>query len=130
MSATSKIGLAVVGGYVLGRTKKMKLAIMLGGALAGRKLNLSPAELMSQDAKLASASPELGRLQSAVRGRLLEAGKDAAMAAASNRMESLTDTLISRVENLGKPVEQVAGAAGDAAGATVETAGDTAGAAA
>ena len=57
MSSASKIGMAVVGGYVLGRTKKAKLAIMLGSALAGRKLNLSPSGLLSQGSKVVSASP-------------------------------------------------------------------------
>ncbi|MDQ4117357.1 MAG: hypothetical protein M3235_10415, partial [Actinomycetota bacterium] len=130
MSSASKIGMAVVGGYVLGRTRKAKLAIMLGSALAGRRLDLSPSGLLSQGSKVVSASPELGKLSDAVRGRLLDAGKQAAVAAASNRLESLTDSLVNRVENLGKPVEKAAGAAGDAAGAGVEKAGDTAGAAA
>ncbi|WP_224403158.1 hypothetical protein [Pseudonocardia sp. ICBG1034] len=129
MSNASKIGMAVVGGYVLGRTKKAKLAIMLGGALAGRKLNLTPAGVVSQASKVVAGSPELTRLSDAVRGRLFEAGKQAAVSAAGNRLEALTNSLVERVENLGKPVEQVAGAAGDAAGAGVEKAGDTAGAA-
>lgn len=129
MSNASKIGMAVVGGYVLGRTKKAKLAIMLGGALAGRKLNLTPAGMVSQASKVVAGSPELTRLSDAVRGRLFEAGKQAAVSAAGNRLEALTNSLVERVENLGKPVEQVAGAAGDAAGAGVEKTGDAAGAA-
>ena len=81
----AKLALAVVGGYLLGRTKKMKLAIMLGGALAGTKIPTDPAALLGQATKLVNASPELQRLDAAVRGRLMEAGKDAAIAVASNR---------------------------------------------
>lgn len=130
MGSAAKVGLAVLGGYVLGRTKKMKMAIMLGGALAGRKLDLSPTDLLGKGAKMAAGSADVARLREAVSHRLLDAGRDAALSAAANRMESLTDTLVSRVENLGKPVEKVAGTAGDVAGAGVETVGDTAGSAA
>ena len=72
-----KLALAIVGGYLLGRTKRMKLAIMLGGALAGKKISTDPAALLGQATKLVNASPELQKLDAAVRGRLLEAGKDA-----------------------------------------------------
>ena len=124
-----KLALAVVGGYLLGRTKKMKLAIMLGGALAGKKISTDPAALLGQVTKLVSASPELQRLDSAVRGRLLEAGKDAALAVASSRMEALTDSLVDRVENLGKPAAGATKAAGEAAGAAGDTVTQAGGAA-
>ena len=97
-----KLALAVIGGYLLGRTKKMKLAIMFGAALAGKKISTDPAQLLGQASKLIQASPELQKLDGAVRGRLLEAGKDAALAVASSRMEALTDNLVNRVENLGQ----------------------------
>src|ERR1700712_3875790 len=113
----AKIALAVIGGYLLGRTKRMKLAIMLGGALAGKKISTDPAALLGQATKLVNASPELQKLDAAVRGRLLEAGKDAALAVASSRMEALTDSLVDRVENLGKPAAGATKAAGRAPGA-------------
>ena len=122
-----KLALAVIGGYLLGRTKKMKLAIMFGAALAGKKISTDPAQLLGQASKLIQASPELQKLDSAVRGRLLEAGKDAALAVASSRMEALTDNLVNRVENLGKPAADAAGAATQAAGQTAGAAGDAVG---
>ncbi len=125
----AKLALAVVGGYLLGRTKKMKLAIMLGGALAGKKISTDPAALLGQATKLVNASPELQRLDAAVRGRLLEAGKDAALAVASSRMEALTDSLVDRVENLGKPAAAATDAAGEAAGAAGDTVAQAGGAA-
>jgi len=36
------LGLAVGAGYVLGRTKKMKLAFALGTLVAGKRMHLSP----------------------------------------------------------------------------------------
>jgi hypothetical protein len=92
--------MGVAGGYLLGRTKKMKLALMLGGMAAGRRAG-GPGELLAQGSKLLERSPELAALTDQVRGRLLDAGKGAAMAAAARQVESLTDRVGKRVESLG-----------------------------
>jgi hypothetical protein len=90
----------VAGGYFLGRTKKMKLAMMLGGMAAGRRAG-GPGELLAQGSKLLESSPELAALTDQIRGRLLDAGKGAAMAVAARQVESLTDRVGKRVESLG-----------------------------
>jgi len=95
-----RVALGVAGGYFLGRTKKMKLALMLGGMAAGRSAG-GPGELLSAGTKILSSSPELARLTDVVRGRLLEAGKGAALALATRQLESLTDRVGQRVESLG-----------------------------
>jgi hypothetical protein len=95
----ARVALGVAGGYLLGRTKKMKLALMLGGMAAGRRAG-GPGELLGQGTKLLAASPELSRLVSEVRGRLLEAGKGAVVAVATRQVESLTDRVGKRVESL------------------------------
>ena len=125
-----RIAAAVIGGYLLGRTKKMKLAIMVGGALMGKKIPTDPTQLLELAGSMVEKSPELQRLDTAVRGRLMEAGKDAALAVASSRMEALTDNLVNRVETLGRPVGDTAQAAGDAvggAGSAVDGAAGSAG---
>ena len=38
MSATTKIAVGVASGYLLGRRKKLRLAMTVGSMLAGRKL--------------------------------------------------------------------------------------------
>ena len=96
MKCGARIALGVAGGYFLGRTKKMKLALMLGGMAAGRQTG-GPAQLLQQGAKLLGQSPELGRLTDEIRGRLLEAGKGAAVAVATRQVEALTDRLVSQV---------------------------------
>jgi hypothetical protein len=96
----ARVALGVIGGYFLGRTKKMKLAMMLGGMAAGRKAG-GPGELLRTGTKLLNSSPELARLTDEVRGRLLEAGKGAALAVAARQVESLTDRVGKRVESLG-----------------------------
>jgi hypothetical protein len=87
------VGVAI--GYVLGRTKKMRLAMTLVSAGAiGR--NGGAGELVKQGTKLLGSAPEMKELTENVRGRLMEAGKVAAMAAASNQINSLTDRLQER----------------------------------
>jgi hypothetical protein len=95
----ARIAMGVAGGYFLGRTKKMKLALMLGGWAAGRQLG-GPGQILGQATKVLGDSPELTALTDQVRGRLLEAGKDAAMAVATRRVEALTDRVGRRVEEL------------------------------
>ncbi len=100
MKCGVRVALGVAGGYFLGRTKKMKLALMLGGMAAGRQAG-GPGELLKIGTKLLSSSPELSRLTDEVRGRLLEAGKGAVLAVAARQVESLTDRVGKRVESFG-----------------------------
>jgi hypothetical protein len=81
MMNNSKIGVALVGGYVLGRTKKAKLAIGLGMFLAGKKLNFDPKQLgsMLTDSKL------LGGLNEQIRKELVDTTKSAATSARAAR---------------------------------------------
>ena len=82
MSATAKIGLGVAAGYLLGRTKKFKLAITVGSMLAGQRIATSPQGLLKQGSKLVEGNPELAKLQKQISGKLLDAAKAAAVAQA------------------------------------------------
>jgi hypothetical protein len=98
MKCGARVALGVAGGYFLGRTKKMKLALMLAGMAAGRQAG-GPGALLGQGKNLLNASPELSRLTDEVRGRLLDAGKSAALAVATRQVEALTDRVTGRVES-------------------------------
>ena len=98
MKCGARVALGVAGGYFLGRTKKMKLALMLAGMAAGRQAG-GPAALLGQGKNLLDASPELLRLTDEVKGRLLDAGKGAALAVATRQVEALTDRVAGRVES-------------------------------
>jgi len=100
MKCGARVALGVAGGYFLGRTKKMKLALMLGTVAAGQRVG-GPGELLGQATKLLSASPELTRLTDEVKGRLFDAGKGAALAVAARQVEALTDRVGKRVESIG-----------------------------
>jgi hypothetical protein len=92
MVNNSKIGAALVGGYLLGRTKKAKLAIGLGMLLAGKKLSLDPKQLGS----LVADSPLLSGLSDQMRRELVDATKSAATKAVSKRIGGLADSLHER----------------------------------
>src|SRR4051794_14584522 len=94
MSAAAKIGLGVASGYLLGRTKKLKLAITIGSMLAGQRIATSPQGLLKQGSQLVDKNPELQKLQAQITGRLFDAMRDAAIATATSRLESVNSRLL------------------------------------
>ncbi|PAZ15341.1 ABC transporter substrate-binding protein [Streptomyces sp. SA15] len=89
----AKIGAAVVGGYVLGRTKKAKLAISLGALLAGSRVR--PGQL----AKALDTS-FLSDVRHQVRTELTDASKAAATSVLTAKAENLADALHARTVGL------------------------------
>jgi hypothetical protein len=98
MNDSTKIALAVLGGYALGRRKKAKMALLLGSALVGKRLDMRSLgkEVMGR----LSESPEVGRIVGDVRGELMSTGRAAAMAALSRPLENLADRLEERTSGL------------------------------
>lgn len=111
---------ALVGGYVLGRTRKAKMAIGVGMFLAGRRLDLDPRRI----GKLLAASPVTGALSDQVRRELVEATKSAATRALTQRATGLADTLQRRTQALGR-TDEAEGEADTDADADVSEAGDS-----
>ncbi|MFE1172885.1 hypothetical protein [Streptomyces sp. NPDC058773] len=99
--STAKIGVALVGGYLLGRTKKAKMAIGLGMFLAGRKLKPDSRQLRT----LVANSPVLGPLNDQVRKELVDATKAAAGTALTQRMNGLAGSLRERTAALAEGQE-------------------------
>jgi hypothetical protein len=98
MNTGARLGLAVTVGYFLGRFHKMKWALA-AAALAGRgQLPSGPGGLVQQGAKLLTSSPEFTKLTDEMKGRLVEAGKAAAVAAVSSKIDSLSEGLRGRSE--------------------------------
>ncbi|MFF7162792.1 ABC transporter substrate-binding protein [Streptomyces sp. NPDC008086] len=90
----ARIGTALLGGYVLGRTKKAKLAIGLGALLAGSRIK------PGQVGKALQNSPFLHTLTDQVRTELTDAGKAAATTVLSAKADNLADALHQRTEGL------------------------------
>ncbi|WP_160098226.1 hypothetical protein, partial [Rhodococcus sp. T7] len=80
-------------GYMLGRTHKMKLALMLAGAGASSRFPSGSLGVLGQAGKLLADSPEVARLGATVRTELMNAAKTAAVTAASHRIDSLNSRL-------------------------------------
>lgn len=99
MKQGPQIATAVAIGYALGRSRRMKLALMVGGVVLGRRMG-DPKELLAKAGGAVSPSGELG---SALRDRLVEAARTAAVAAASNEIESVSNNLSERAAKLRSP---------------------------
>jgi chemotaxis protein histidine kinase CheA len=118
MKGGTQAALALGVGYLLGRRRKMRLATMLAvgaatggaGSLTGAALKRGMKMLGSTEA-VGKFAPQLGELADTVRSDLMDAGKAAATAAVTSRIESLTDSLQERAEMVRDPA-----AAADSAG--------------
>ncbi|GHE95159.1 hypothetical protein E5082_22585 [Streptomyces griseoluteus] len=101
MTKNAKIAAALVGGYVLGRTKKAKMAIGLGMFLAGKKLDLDPRRIGT----LIAESPALAGLNAQVRKELVETTKAAATEALTKRATGLADSLADSISQRTKALD-------------------------
>lgn len=96
----AKIGTALLGGYVLGRSKKAKLAISLGAMLAGSRIK------PGQVGKALQESPFVHTLTDQVRSELTGVGKAAATTVLSSKADHLADTLHRRTAGLRGEAEE------------------------
>ncbi|OQD53581.1 DNA primase [Streptomyces phaeoluteigriseus] len=108
------LGLALGAGYVLGRTKKMKLALAVGSMVAGKRLNLTPrgvADLVSQQLK---DNPQFKQIGDELRQDLRGVGKAASGAMVERQINALADRLHSRTGQVRDQLEGVVpGGGGD-----------------
>lgn len=110
MKGGTQAALALGVGYVLGRRRKMRLTTMIAigtatgglGGLGGVALRRGMKMLGSTEA-LSKFAPQLGELADTVRNDLVDAGRAAATAAVTSRIESLTDSLQERAEMVRDP---------------------------
>jgi hypothetical protein len=109
------MALIAAAAYPLGRYHKLRWAFMLAAFGATGRLE-SPGQFALRGVKGLANAPELAELTDAVRDQLLDAGRAAAMSAASSSIGSLTDRLNDQTEALRKPAADVAGGVSKAAG--------------
>ncbi|MFF4690575.1 DNA primase [Streptomyces sp. NPDC001307] len=111
------LGLAIGAGYLLGRTKKLKMAVAVGSLVAGKKLNLSPkmlADVVSQQLK---NNPQFKEMGDQLRQDLRGVGKAASGAMVERQMNSLADRLHGRTSQVR---EQLSGVVPGGSAATEE----------
>jgi hypothetical protein len=110
MQAAAAIGI----GYVLGRHRKFRTAAMVaagmtfGGTTVGSLILKRGMKMLGSTEAIQKVAPQLGDLADTVRGDLVSAGKAAATAAVSNRVNALTDSLHDRAERVRNPADTVA----------------------
>jgi hypothetical protein len=132
MKGGTQAALALGVGYLLGRRRKMRLTTMLAvgaatgsvGGLGGAALRRGMKMLGSTEA-VGKFAPQLGELADTVRSDLMDAGKAAATAAVTSRIESLTDSLQERADMVRDPAaaaEKTGKAARSGAGKAARTA--------
>lgn len=100
------LGLAVGAGYVLGRTKKAKMALAVAGLVAGKRLPLNPravADLVNRQLK---ENPQFKEIGDTLRSELRGVGKAASGALVERQIDALADRLHSRT---GQVREQLSG---------------------
>ena len=99
MSTTSRVAGAVAAGYALGRFKKLRLAVLVATAMSSPKFRAAAAGML-QDRLPGGAIT--GTLTKEVGGKLVNVGKTAATSIVASRIDSLSQSLADRSENLRK----------------------------
>ncbi|MFE3588305.1 hypothetical protein ACFXOY_12340 [Streptomyces niveus] len=94
------VAAAMAAGYVLGRTKKGKLALGLAALVAGQQIPMNPRELVILTARKLAQNPTVAPLVEQARGDVLGAGRSALSATANRRLEAVADALQQRTEAL------------------------------
>ncbi|HEV7930858.1 MAG TPA: hypothetical protein VGP70_00845 [Actinomadura sp.] len=102
MKCGTQMAIGVLGGYLLGRANKKHLAVLMALLAAGGKIPINPEELLRR-IPLGGAGSPLEKISGDLRGQVLDAAKSVAMAAASKRIESLSDKLQERATTLRQP---------------------------
>ncbi|MFG3659388.1 DNA primase [Streptomyces sp. NPDC047706] len=94
------LGLAVGAGYILGRTKKMKLAFAVGTLVAGRRMNLGPRALADLVSGQLRDNPQFKELGDQLRQDLRGVGGAATGALLERRLDALADRLHDRTAGM------------------------------
>ncbi|MFI7673869.1 hypothetical protein [Actinophytocola sp. NPDC049390] len=90
MNSRTRLACGVAIGYLLGRTRKMRLALMVAGVTGAAG---TPRQLVQRGLKQLGSVPEVGKLTTLARGQLVDAAKTAAVTAASSRIDALNERL-------------------------------------
>ncbi|MFF4031423.1 DNA primase [Streptomyces sviceus] len=115
------LGLAVGAGYLLGRTKKLKLAFAVGTLVAGKRMHLSPravADLVSQQLL---KNPQFKEIGDTLREDLRGVGKAASGAMVERQIDAIADRLHGRTAQVR---DQLSGVAPDVPGLSDDEAED------
>jgi hypothetical protein len=100
MDGTPKTAMVAgaAGGYLLGRTKKGKLALAVGLLFLARRLGITPQDLARKGMEQISDMPEFAKLGEQVRDEFMQAARTAVTTTVNRRIDGLSETLRARTE--------------------------------
>ena len=123
-SPKASVAAAVIGGYVLGRTKKGGAALSLASWLSGNQAGPQAMAMARKGLSNVAKSEQVAEIMQHIRGPLL----DAAQKAVLSRVTAISDQLTARMQALSEVgASTVEGAAGTVADTTKRTVKGTAG---
>lgn len=93
MKTGARVALGIGAGYVFGRTRKMRVAMIVAAASATGIIATAPREVVQRALQRTLADPEVNKIATSVRGDLAGAARSAAVTAATNRIEALNQRL-------------------------------------
>jgi hypothetical protein len=97
METSTRVGTAIAAGYLFGRFKKLRLALLVGTALASDDVRKSAVGLV-QHGTSGLASGGAGKIAGQAGSKIADVGRNAAVAAASSRLERISDRLAQLTE--------------------------------
>lgn len=107
-STKAALAASVAAGYLLGRGRRMKLALAVATYLASGRIRAKPQELLAAGAGRLGESPQLSQLTEQVRTELLTVGRQALKAAVDHRLGTFADSLAERTRSLSQAVDSLA----------------------
>ncbi|WP_345562517.1 DNA primase [Streptomyces plumbiresistens] len=94
------LGLAIGAGYVLGRTKKAKMAFAVGTLVAGKRMHLNPRALADLASQQLKNNPQFKEIGDQLREDLRGVGKAASGAMVERQIDSIADRLHGRTSEV------------------------------
>lgn len=99
-STKAALAASVAAGYLLGRGRRMKLALAIGAYLASGRMRAKPQELIASGTEKLGDSPQLSRLAEQMRTDLLDVGRQTVQLAVDRRLGAFAEALAERTDAL------------------------------
>jgi hypothetical protein len=123
-STKAKLAAAVIGGYVLGRTKKGGAALTLASWLSGNQAGPQAMSMARKGLTQVAQSEQAAQIIKQVRGPLMEAAQKAATQAVLSRVTAMSNGLTARAEALSEVGGTIVEGTAETVKGTAETVGD------
>ena len=124
-STKTKLAAAVIGGYVLGRTKKGGAALTLASWLSGNQASPQAMSMARKGLTQVAQSEQAAQIMKQVRGPLMEAAQKAATQAVLSRVTAISDGLTARTQALSEVGGTTVKGTAETVKGTAETVSDT-----